>query len=159
MRRFLIEMAVSVVFLSIGFSLCFFELSDYDYVEYQEVMDKTVLDIEVDGHHDIDGNHALRLDVDDDIRVHFNYTENDDEHIRIEFSSLLNYKKNDNHLRINDLSWSSWSTWKKYYTVFIDGLKDHKLTTFHEHYEDDEIESVTITCSKKVKELIDIRYR
>ncbi len=156
MRRFLIEMAVSVVFLSIGFSLCFFELSDFDYVEYQEVMDTTVLDMEIDEHHD--ENHALRLDVDDDIRVHFNYTEDDDEHVRIEFSSLLNYKKNDNYLRINDLSWS-WSTWKRYYTVFTDGLKEHRLTTFHEHFEDDEIESVTITCSKKVKELIDIRYR
>lgn len=149
MRRFIIDIVVSMVFLSIGFGLCLFELSDYDFVEYNEIAETTVLDTTVSEQNN------LRLDIDDDIRIQFDYDESADDHVSIEFSSLLNYKKTENRIRIKDLSWS-WSSWKKYYSVFIDGLRDHKLTAFHHHYNDDDIEVVRITCSKNARKLIDI---
>lgn len=149
MRKFIIQVVVSIVFLSIGFGLCLFELSDYEFVEYDEVSETTVLDTTVSEHN------MLRLDVDDDIRIQFDYDDSYDEHVSIEFSSLLNYKKNGSRIKISDLSWS-WSSWKKYYSVLIDGLKDHKLTSFHHHYSSDDIETVTIICSKSARKWIDI---
>ena len=131
MRRFMVSMVVSMVFLSIGFGLCLFELSDYDFVEYNEIAETTVLDTTVSEHN------KLRLDIDDDIRIVFEYDEDAKDKVSIEFSSLLNYKK-------------------KYYTIFIDGLRDHKLTAFHHHYTNDDVELVTITCSKAAEKWIEI---
>ncbi len=150
MRKFIIQIVVSMVFLSIGFGLCLFELSDYEFVEYSEVSETTILDTTVSEHQE------LRLDIDDDIRILFDYDESMKDHVSIEFSSLLNYKKSDSRIKIKDLSWS-WSGFKQYYNVFIDGLKDHKLTSFHHHYSTDEIETVTITCAKDARQWIDIR--
>lgn len=149
MRKFIILIVVSMVFLSIGFGLCLFELSDYEFVEYNDVSETTILDMTVNEHD------TLRLDIDDDIRILFDYDESAEDHVSIEFSSLLNYKKNGSRIKISDLSWS-WSSWKKYYSVLIDGLRDHKLTSFHHHYATDEIETVRITCSKDARKWIDI---
>ena len=149
MRKFMVCMVVSMVFLSIGFALCLFELSDYEFVEYNEIAETTVLDTTVSEHN------KLRLDIDDDIRIAFEYDEDAKDKVSIEFSSLLNYKKNDSRIKIKDLSWS-WSSWKKYYTIFIDGLRDHKLTAFHHHYTNDDVELVTVTCSKAAEKWIEI---
>lgn len=147
MRRFLIDIVVSMVFLSIGFGLCMFELSDYEFVEYHEIAETTVLDTTVSE------QGKLRLDIDDDIRIRFDYDESADNHVKIEFSSLLNYKKNDNRIKIKDQTWSSW---KKYYSTFIDGLREHKLTSFRHSYHDDDVLTVTVTCSKTAEKWIDI---
>ena len=61
MRKFIIQIVVSMVFLSIGMGLCLFELSDYEFVEYSEVSETTILDTTVSE------RHALRLDIDDDV--------------------------------------------------------------------------------------------
>lgn len=150
MRKFIIELIISVVLITVGVSMCFFEFSDYDYVPYNEhVKNETIT-------YTVSKDHPLRLEVDDDLNLRYEYDEDMKERVKIEFSSLLPYKEKDDSLKIKDADWH-WNSWKPYYQAFVDGLKNHEITIFHE-MDFYDYEEVTIICSRENRENIDIRY-
>ncbi len=149
MKRFFIEIGISIVLIVIGASLCFFELTDYDHVYQDEVGDVESVTVAIDEHH------PLRLKLDDNLIVQYEYDETMKNEVEIEYHSMLNFKQNDHTIKIKEAS-SSFRTWRQYYDAFFDGLRNHKIITFHSTYNDD-FETITIRCSKEAKRWIQIR--
>jgi len=150
MRKFFVELVLSVTLITIGVGLCFFEFSDYDTVSYTQAMDMESIE------YTVNKEHPLRLELDDDLMVRYAYEEDMGDRVKIEFSSLLRYKQKDDYLKIKDLSWR-WNAWKPYYDAMIEGLKDHKIVTFHDSHHMD-VEMVVITCSKESEKWMDVYH-
>ncbi len=150
MKKFFIEIGISIVMIAIGASLCFFELTGYDHVYHDEMFEQKTVIIDIDKHH------PLRLKVDDDLTIQYEYDESMKNQVEIRYDSLLNFKQNDHTIKIKDSS-LSFRTWRQYYETFFDGLREHKIVTFNRMYDDDDFEVITITCSKEAKQWIEIR--
>lgn len=150
MKKFFIEIGIAIVMIAIGTSLCFFELTGYDHIYQDQIADQKTTTINVDEHH------PLRLKLDDDLVVQYEYDDTMKNQVQIQYDSLLNFKQNDHTIKIKSSS-LSFQTWRQYYQAFFDGLRDHKIVTFHRIYDDDDYEVITITCSKEAKKWIEIR--
>lgn len=150
MKRFLIEIGISVVMIAIGTSLCFFELTGYDYVDQDEIGEIESVSVTVDEHH------PLRLRLDDDLMIQYEYDDKLKNQVEIEYYNVLNFKQSDHTIKIKE-SDSSFHTWRQYYDVFFDGLRNHKIVTFHRTYDDSDYEIITIRCSKDAKKWITVR--
>lgn len=149
MRKFIIELIVSIVMITIGVSMCFFEFSDYDYVPYGSDMKQ------VDLSYTVNQKHPLNLDLDDDLPLYYEYDESLGDQVKVEFNSSWYYREKEDELKIKDNG--NWRSWKTYYQAFIDGLKDHQIIVFHDHDYFDE-EGVTITCTRENRKNINITH-
>lgn len=150
MKRFLVEIGIAVVLIAIGTSFCFFELTDYDVIVQDDLMDQKTVSVNIDEHH------PLRLKLDDDLIVQYEYDETLNNEVKIEYNSLLHFQQNDHTIKIKDSS-LSFHNWVEYCQVFFDGLRDHKIVAFHhDEYDEEDFELITITCSKAAKRWIEI---
>lgn len=150
MKKFLIEIGISIIFVSMGTAMCFFELQDYEVVNgYDELYDIETLSATVNE------QTPLELQVrDDDISVRYYYVDTNDETVSIDLNNQINYEFSDNVLRIK--SHSNYRTSAKLYVdSFLDGLKERKLYYFDSSYSVREDE-IVITCTKAQKEFIKI---
>ena len=84
MKRFFFEIGISIVLIVIGASLCFFELTDYDHVYQDEVGDVESVTVAIDEHH------PLRLKLDDNLIVQYEYDETMKNEVEIEYHSISN---------------------------------------------------------------------
>lgn len=148
MRKFIVELIVSVALITIGVSMCFFEFVDYDYVNYSMLEDKETLEYR------LDEEHPLRLELDDDLYVRYVYDDTLSDHVQIEFNSMIRYKEYGDYIRFKDAN-GHWTSWKNYYQVFMDGLKDHHITIFR-HDSFDDIDEIVIICKKENSKFIHI---
>ena len=79
MRKFVIELILSVVLITVGVSMCFFEFSDYEYVPFSEQMGSKIVT------YTANKKNPLRLELDDDLSLHYEYDEDMGDQVKIEF--------------------------------------------------------------------------
>ncbi len=150
MKRFLLSFGMSVILVSMGVTMTFFELSDYEPVNALEEESFTNFSANASEHK------PLRIDVDDDYQVIFEYDESLHDEVKIELQGALKYKfKSDNHVKINDYDWYRLPI-LQYFDQFMEGVKQKKLYFFHYH-DYDGSKKVIIRCSKSNHKNISLR--
>lgn len=149
MRRFLFTFGLSVVLVSMGVTMSFFELSGYEPVNALEDEMFSEFSATATAHT------PLRIDVEDEHQVIFEYDDSLHDEVKVELEGALKYKfKQNDRVKIDDYDWYRFPI-IQYFDRFMEGLKQKKLYYFHHHNYDIQ-PRIIIHCTKDNRENIDL---
>lgn len=142
MKRFLLSFGLAVILISMGVTMTFFELSGYEPVSALE--DELYKEFTATASE----HEPLRIDVDDEYQVIFEYDESLNDEVKVELQGALKYTfKHKDQVRIKDYDWYRFPI-LQYFDRFMEGLKQKKLYFFHYH-DYDRQNKVIIRCTKE----------
>lgn len=150
MKKFIFQIGLSFMLITMGVMMSFFELAEYDtvngakYVYETEVLKTEATEAD-----------PLYIEVDDDsVSIHYEYDDTMKNRVEIELSDRLEYSLVDNELFIDEENFRFFHG-KKYLDTFIQGLKEEKLYYFN-FTKNKERQRVTIRCRKDNLSNIDV---
>lgn len=153
MKKFLTEISIAIVMISIGCIVCVFEFKDFRFInDYADVVENNYQTYDTT----VDKENSLRIELDDEfVKVDFDIDDSLEDEVRIEVSENIKHKFSKNKLRISDDSWHSIS-FGAYLDAWLDGLKDKKIYYFS-HDSSGMNDYVVIHCSSDAKRYIEIK--
>lgn len=151
MKKFLTEISISIVMISIGCILCVFEFKDYRFVNaYADGVDGKFQTYETT----VNKDNPLRIELDEYVYVDYEIDEDRKDEVTINVRENLNHKFSKNKLRITEYTWHS-NSFGTYLDAWIEGLKDEKVYYFDSYYSNQD-EEIVITCSSETRKYIEI---
>ena len=158
MKRFLFSMAMSITFITIGFTSLFFELHSYEVVDYQD--DTATYSSDTIKVEDIIRSDRINIDLEDSyLYVDFEDDLTDDSVIVIDYSSDVNINVTSKSINLEADHYNSHSySYRRLRNMldeFINGLQDGKiyvnLTDSYNH-------RIIVHCSSKIRDKIQVNY-
>lgn len=155
MKRFLISFTIGITMMAVGVTTLIFELDDFTFVENS-------IELLGDGYYQktVPTNSKTVFRIEDGISYSWDYDETMyDGEVKIEAENFINVQniKNEVIVRYNDdkdyhsfsdANTDGWKTFNK----FIDGLKEHKVYTYHN------LRSIRFISNHNTKSLLQFKY-
>lgn len=149
MKKFLIDITISVVFISAGFVLSVFELKDFQFANaplYNEQVETFQTRVNKEN--------PLRIESEKMIKIHYEIDEGMGEDVEIKLNESLVYGFSNNRFKVKGYH-EYGIPFGKYVTVFLEGLKHQTFYYYAIDEYQENAKELTIRCSEDSKRYIE----
>lgn len=153
MKKFLTEISIAIVMISIGCMVCVFEFKDFRFMNaYANEMDGQYQTYTTT----VNKENPLRIELDEYVYISYKIDDDAKDEVTIEVNEHIHHKLAKNKLHVSEYGWYS-NSLGSYLDAWIDGLKEKKIYYF-DWYSSDYEDEIIITCSAEAKKYIDVSY-